>query len=161
MNKLLISIIVGVIILNSCYNFLPLNNAPPSYIKEIVVYKEGSDGIVIYIILADVKGEMTTASGQLNLKITETHNDISINGNMSESNLSLFSSVLQVQKSSFRKTKVGLGAFEHEAILFSIGRVPYSDFTKTPSEITGEVKISFITSGSDTRLLEGKETVIF
>jgi hypothetical protein len=102
---------------------------------------------------------MTTASGMLELEISETRHDFSMYGGMSERNLSLFSTRMAVPRSSFRRAKVGLGAFEHEVILFPIGRISYSSFSKRPSEMTGKVQVTFITD--DSRSLKGEETIIF
>jgi hypothetical protein len=49
-----------------------LNNNPPSYIKDFIVYKEGyDDSYVVYFILADASGKMTTANGNVSMEIAE------------------------------------------------------------------------------------------
>jgi|WetSurMetagenome_2_1015567.scaffolds.fasta_scaffold00054_21 hypothetical protein len=138
---------------------IPLNSAPPSYIKQVTAYKEGSDGLFIYIILADNTGAMTTASGTLALEIIGTHHDFSLYSRMVKQDLTLYSTSIPISNSSFRRTKVGRGAFEHEVIMFPIGRIVYSSFIMRPSNMTGKVKVTFVTK--DDRVLEGEETIFF
>jgi len=138
---------------------MPLNSATPSYIKQVTSYKAGSDGLVIYIILADSSGAMTTASGALDLTISETKNEYSNPGGFTERKSRLFSASLSVQRSTFQKAKVGLGAFEHEVILLSLGRIAYSSFSAAPKEMTGKILVEFRTE--DGHLLKGESTVFF
>jgi len=57
----------------------PLNDNPPRYIKNIAAYKEGSDGIVVYFILADSTGAMTVSDGIVNLIISEMSTSLRAN----------------------------------------------------------------------------------
>jgi hypothetical protein len=161
MNRMLLSLgfVAASLLLMACSELMPLNNAPPTYIKQVTAYKEGSDGLFIYIILADSSGAMTTASGTLELHISETRHDFSLYGGISERNKPLFSTRVAVPRSSFRRAKVGLGAFEHEVIMFPVGRISYSSFSKRPSEMTGKVQATFATE--DGRSLKGEETIVF
>lgn len=138
-------------------NNVTLNDNPPSYLKSIVAYKEGYDGIAVYIILADYNGIMTTADGEMKLEIFEIHYDYYHIPAYFDS--LLFSLAISVKKSFFSKTKVGIGAFEHEVIMLYIGRIPYSNFSKPPSEMSGKVRVNFITN--DGRSLYGEEIIYF
>lgn len=161
MNRLLFILVMDGLLLAGCSSMIPLNNAPPSYIKETVAYKEGSYGLEFYIILADATGAMTTANGTLELEITETHLYISKYGSIEERNLLLFSTRTVVSRSSFGRAKVGKGEFRHEVILFPFERkrIPYSSFSKRPSETDGKVRVTFVTE--DGRSLKGEDTISF
>ena len=86
---------------------------------------------------------------------------------MSERHLSLFSKRKIVQKSSFRRVKAGLGAFEHERILFPIGRISYSSFSEHPPTVSGKVQVTFFVRDEtfsvtdDAHSLKGETTIIF
>ena len=128
---------------------MTLNSAPPSYIKDVTVYKEGSDGVVVYVVLADHKGAMTTASGALDLTISEE-----------EHSYILYSNTIPVDNTSFQKAKVGMGAFEHEVILYSLGRIPYSSFNTTPKDKSlGKVSIEFKTNTG--KVIKGENSFMF
>lgn len=137
-----------------------LNDNPPDYVKSVTAYKEGAEGLMIYFILADASGAMTTSDGKVSLTISETRREWSSwRSGFIETEEELYSIAFSVKKTDFRKTKVGMGAFEHEVILYPIGRVTYSSFRRKPSEMTGKVKIEF--QRPDGRILKGEETVFF
>lgn len=48
-----------------------LNESSPTYVKDVVAYKEG-EGLFVYFILADSSGAMTTSGGKVTLTITWT-----------------------------------------------------------------------------------------
>ena len=52
-----------------------LNTNPPSYVKDIVVYKEGYQGdfksYEVYFVLADDNGQMTTSNGSVTIEFAE------------------------------------------------------------------------------------------
>jgi hypothetical protein len=150
--------ILVVLMMTSC-DLMPLNDAPPSYIKQVTTYKEGSDGIMIYIVLAASNGAMTTSDGEMILEIVEVKNHYDIYRGMSKSRKVLYSAVREVSKKEFIKKKVGIGAFEHEIIMYPIGRLSYQYFSEKPSELTGEVIVSFKPkNGAE---ITGNETVFF
>ncbi len=128
-----------------------LNDNPPVYIKQISALKEGSKAFAIYFILADANGVMTTANGSVRLRITQ--------GSIRGSEVELYDRNFSVKKSEFVKTKIGLGSFERDAILCSFGRIPYSAFSRNPTEFSGKVYVTFTTTAG--RVLEGDDTVIF
>jgi hypothetical protein len=146
---------LALLLLLACDRIGPLNSAPPSYIKNVAAYKEGSDGIVLYIVLADSQGAMTIASGKLRVEIVET----TYRHYPEKAEDQLFWSQFPVDRESFRRAKVGMGAFEHELILFTLGRITYDRFLRRPTEISGKVKVEFVTD--DQRSLKGEETIIF
>jgi len=153
----IVVLIMSVMFLSGCAQ---LNSNPPEYVKNVAAYKEGSDGLVVYFILADASGAMTTSDGEVTLTIFETHNEFSYTTyEIINRDEELFMASLNVKKADFYKTKVGMGAFEHDAIIFSFGRIPYSAFLRKPSEMSGKVKLEFRTP--DGRVLEGEETIIF
>lgn len=138
-----------------------LNERTPAYIKDMVAYKEG-DGLFVYFILADSSGAMTTSDGKVTLTITWTlHEFVEVE---------LYSKTFTVQKTDFQRAKVGIGAFEHEVIAYTIGRIPYSSFAgKSKKEFdyfverglagSGEVKVEF--QRPDGVILKGNETIYF
>ena len=165
MKRKCLMIILSVLFIISCDSIKQrqLNENNPDYIKSVNAYKEGSDGILVYFILADVLGSMTTSDGVINITITpEDYDCLIVYGN-------LYKKSYTVKKDDFKKTKVGIGAFEHEVILCMVGRIIYSSFkisnplykSKTLHEIIriGKVNIEFITP--DGKILKGEETVYF
>lgn len=133
-----------------CSNSLP--TATPVYIKDVVAYQEGSDGIVVYFVLADRNGEETTASGTVHLKITQdTRSYI----------YTLYEKTFSVDKSDFHNTTVGSGAFERKRILCSFGRIPYSSFNTYPSGDfpSGDVIVEFTTENG--QVLTGSDTILY
>lgn len=152
------ALILAILFIFGCNNLnkSPLNENPPDYIKSVNVYKEGSEGIMIYFILADASGAMTTSDGSVTLTIVPEDRDCwACYGD-------LYNMSYTVKKTNFQKAKVGIGAFEHEVILCSIGRIPYSSFQLyyLPEEVrTGEVKLEF--QRPDGKILKGKSVIFF
>lgn len=96
-----------------------LNDNPPDYIKDVVAYNEGGNGLVVYFILADSTGAMTTADGEVQLTIGCPYGV-------------RYDHSFTVSKGDFRKASVGLGAFEHDVIAYSFGRIEYSELALEP-----------------------------
>ena len=143
--------------LSSCKH---VNDNPPEYIKDIVVYQEGSDAFAMYFVLADFNGAMTTADGDVILTITETHYvyNFAIN-DFVEVPETLYSKRFKVSKKQFQDTTAGLGAFKHHVILYYVGRIPYSLFKHYPTEHDGTATIEFKTI--DGHWLKGHTTIFF
>ncbi len=59
---------------NPLAGIVPQSYNPPSYIKDTVAYKEGSNGLVVYLILSDADGQMTRSSGVTTLKMYNPDN---------------------------------------------------------------------------------------
>ena len=143
------------------FNCNRIDYAPPAYIKEVVVYKEGSDGIMVYFILADQDGAITIANGKAILTIWEVNQKWSERRfKFYEDSICLYSDTFIVKKSNFHKTKVGMGAFQHDAIICPVGRIPYSRFQKSPSEMTGRLNLTFLILPGNS-IITGKETIFF
>ena len=157
MKKLFICFIMFFVLFSGCAS---LNDNSPAYVKEVVAYKEGSEGLMIYFILADSSGSMTTSDGYVTLTISETHSEwSSLTSEYIDTEITLYSASFEVKKTNFQKAKVGVGAFEHEVILCSLGRIDYSSFRKRPSEISGKVKIEFQTHNA--LRYKGEDTIFF
>lgn len=229
----------------------PVNTAPPAYIKNIAVYKEGYDAIAVYFILADSSGAMTASDGLVTLEISlkrkgllkretrpsEGFNDELMNKLLEieaeedylnkkgwneilsdaksvaagksiddpalvkrraksvEQEMAMFRlrtdlankiinkhketrkqipkeyfpvgysttiymNFFDVKSKNFKKTKVGIGAFEREALVYLVGRLPFSEFAPYfNSDDTGSVKIEFETK--DGKVLTGEEPFYF
>ncbi len=135
-----------------------LNDNPPDYVKDGAAYKEGIEGLMIYFILADASGAMTTSEGKVSLTISEAHSKW-FSWSFEFIETELYSMSFNVKKTDFRKAKMGIGASEREVILCPIGRIVYSSFSRKPSEMTGKVKMIF--QRPDGRILKGEERVFF
>ena len=131
---------------------IPLNNNPPSYVDDVVAVKKGIDGFSVYFTLADNNGAETTSDGKVTLLIFDTDNfNVSVlekeDDFMKEitESLEIYSRTYNLLKSDFYKTKVGLGSFQRDKILYSFNRIKYSDFTRTPFNSMGSIIIKFET----------------
>ena len=133
-----------------------LNENSPAYIKKVAAYKEALDGLMIYFILADQSGAMTTSDGEGKIKILEVYPDRAP-GPASE--FILYSAKFTPKKELFERARVGRGAFDHEAILLSLGRVPYSEFPLKPKSKYGKVQIDF--QRPDGKILKGEAEITF
>ena len=109
---------------------------------------------------SDDSGAMTTSDGKVYLTISETHSEWS-GSDFVEIKDELYSASFNVVKTDFQKTKVGLGAFEHEVILCSLGRIAYSSLRGFKTSTTGEVEVEFLRSDGVGGVLRGSETVFF
>jgi len=135
-----------------------LNSNPPEYVKELVVYKEGSEALMIYFVLADASGVPTTADGELALSIVEE-------SYKPEKQLkTLFNTSLTLTRAQFTETTVGVGAFARKMVLCPLGRLPYSTFEARPSDPgNGLVYMVFTpkTGSPGNRSLSGKTRISF
>jgi hypothetical protein len=127
------------------------NHNLPSYVKTVTAYKEGPDGIVVYFVLADAQGSMTTADGAVHIQVNEKMSD------GYESNI--LDVTYPVRASEFVRTKVGMGAFEREVLLFPIGRVTYSQFKRIPNDERGVIHLTFLPAAGGA--LKGEDETIF
>jgi len=136
-----------------------MNKAEPTYIKNIEVYKEGSDGFVIYIVLADKDGAMTTADGRLGVSISEAEHGFSMDG-LTEKLKELHSFHMDIKQSQFQNIIVGEGGpFERSLTMLYLGRFPYSALSSVPKQMTGKVSVDFRTKAGN--YLKGDETILF
>jgi hypothetical protein len=114
-----LSLILVLVFLGGCSGTASINDNPPDYIKDLVIYREGYDAVVIYFVLADENGQETTADGSLNLKIT-------LKGFPGEGQILVKEFSGNFKKEDFALAKVGSGAYERERIIYNFGRFKYS-----------------------------------
>ncbi len=158
-SRAMAAIAFSAVMLCGCESTTPLNSNPPAYIKEVVAYKEGHEGMVVYLVLADEKGVETTADGTLTITISETE------GHGSTAHYrELMKTNLVIMRSQFTKTTVGQGPYEREAVILSLGRLVQEDFLLKPLTRSGDVSVYFrptIDVKDTERVLEGRTTVAF
>ena len=94
---------------------------------------------------------MTTSDGEGKIRIIEIYH---YQKSSSDLELMIYAAKFKITKEAFLKTRIGEGAFEHEAILFSLGRVPYSEFPLKPKSMYGKVQIDF--QRPDGKVLKGR-----
>jgi hypothetical protein len=126
--------------------FFALNDRAPAYIKDVVAYKEG-DWFVLYMVLADETGAMTTTDGHLQVTITSGTLDVHTLG-------------VALKKSDFQRATVGRGAFAHDVVMYMIGRIPYSQFRYAVTGPFGTVKMNCM-CGPTLPMLVGQTSVVF
>jgi len=129
-------------------------DSAPKYIKDVVAYKEGTYGIAIYFILADENGAMTISDGLATLNIYETYY-----GTTSDEYLKLYSKSVEVHKNDFYEAEIGIAALKHNAIIYSFGRIKYSNFYRNPTKSNGKVKVEF--KLSDGHVIKGEDVIFF
>lgn len=133
-----------------------LDRNGPYYIKQLTAYKEGDKAYAVYFVLADASGAMVPGEGKADLSFVEVKTDYRTN---TKTENVLYTNSYKVERSHFQRATVGLGAFEHEVLLASFGRITYSDFMAQPVEYSGKVKLTFtLTSG---QVLSAEESVFY
>jgi len=120
-----------------------LNSNPPDHIKDISVIKEAS-GYQAYFILADKDGQETTSDGQFKIKISQGNGWYSLSNNVSAS--------------KFQKAKLGMGALQHEGIIYNIGLISKSDLEKYGLD-SGMADVTLYFTTPDNETLEGEDTI--
>lgn len=72
----------------------------------------------------------------------------------------IYINFFDVKSKDFKKTKVGVGAFEREALVYLVGRLPFSELAPYyNSDDTGILEIKFETK--DGKVLQGEESFYF
>jgi hypothetical protein len=134
-----------------------LNSNPPDYLKQLAVYKEG-DGIIVYFIVADKDGQMTTCDGNATLTIWSSHHDYGYQ-------LLRYQCTYTIKKENFVKTEIGMGPFRQKAILYPFGRISFQKFQRHQGgdslyqkDWKGRVELSFSSGGKN---FKGEETFFF
>jgi len=125
--------------------------------KAVVAYKEGTGAMVVYFVLATATGEETRADGTVRLWVYEKAMNTDTYKMEDRWLWTLLN--IPVAASDFHTGEVGLGAFAHKQLICSLGRISYSRFNAQPSEMTGTVKVLFITTSG--RELLGEGSVFF
>lgn len=106
----------------------------PEYVKDVVAYKEGSDGVFIYFILADSSGAMTASRGKVNIRIAENEKEWNSRRiEFEEHESELYVDSFDIKSENFEKASVGRGSFAHTVLLYNVGRIKYSSFKYPPS----------------------------
>ena len=149
----------SIFLLISCDTFLPLNDNPPNYIRNVAVEKDVAS-LTAYFVLCDANAQMTTADGLISISVFENtgqSSDKAIGKTVSETEL--YSDSYGISKNDFRRARVGNGAAEHDVIIYPISRITYESFRKRPSESSGKIRVSFLTRSG--RILRGENTIIF
>jgi hypothetical protein len=132
-----------------------INDNPPAYMKEVVAYKEGSDGLVVYMVLADASGAPTAAAGYATVCIF----DKASSSSPSRRDCNLFERVYPVERTDFRNTTIEQGNFQHKKIIFSLSRLTYREFRAPPVRGIGTVAVTFRPSIGT--VMEGETTLVF
>jgi hypothetical protein len=114
-----------------------LNTKPPAYIKSLVVYREGYDGLMIYFVLADASGQPTTSSGPVHLVILDKRGTVD----------PLYLDYKRISAAEFRRTTVGRGPYAQETLMYSFGRILYSAFRRPVESPNVDVDLSVFVSG--------------
>ena len=137
---------VAILILFSCKQ---TNRAPAAYMKDVVAYKEGMDAIAVYFVLADKTGVPTTGFGTYVLKVYETKREwSSITRELEEKEYLIHVELGNIVKSDFYVSEVGKGAFQHDLLLCSLGRITYPSFHPYPTETFGKVVVTYHPNGN-------------
>lgn len=150
--KTLIILLSLMVLIFGCDAF---NTNPPEYIKTLATYKEGPDGIVVYFVLADSSGQMTTSDGRAKLSVLATYYNI-----RREVEIELWVWAFSISKEQFKKAKVGVGPFSRDIICYSFGRITYDRFKyKVENNMRGKVRLEFETPQG--RTLKSEDTFYF
>jgi len=156
MKKSILFCIIGIIVLSGCA-YTPRVD----YVKDVTAYPEG-DGIVVYFILADATGQMVKAKGHgsLNVYLITTRWE---GYNLVDKETLLFKDDFEVQLSDFVQTTVGLGSFEHDALILPYGRLSYSGLRINPQRADFgfmSLKIGFEFQEESGKTVRGRTTTI-
>lgn len=133
------------------------SRARPAYIKEVVAYKEGDDGFVVYFTLADANGAPVRCDGRVSLWVEDPPLS-GADGSRSQPRV-LYLRPDDVKASDFVLTSAGLGTFKHDVLAYSFGRVELSHFTLAPAGRDIVVRVEFTTA--EGLKLEGHDDVFF
>jgi hypothetical protein len=121
-----------------------LPDNPPDYVDSLYTSAAGPDGMTAYFILADENGQMTTANGYMVLEVKD------------EDGRAYSRRSGNVTADQFTKAKIGMGAFEREAILFNIGR-----WTFPGGSPSGRVTSTLTFTTEDGRELTATDTTYY
>ena len=121
------------------------NRSPASYVSDVVTYGEGLEAFVCYFVLKDSSGRETANNGTVTLKVEDKDGVI-------------YSLTWPATKEHFRMATVGQGAFERKRLIYSAGRITYSEFTRDPIGFSGTVSIEF---RIEDQTLRGEDTLFF
>lgn len=106
-----------------------------------------------YMILHNESGAMTAADGNLKLEIYEKEYYPSTSTKL------LWSKSYAVEKDQFLDTTLGVGAFQHPAKIWSIGRNPYNTIHSGLEDQSLEIQAYFKTDDGRTLKYKGSHYV--
>ena len=140
------------------------NDNSPDHIKEVIAYKQGVDGVMVNVVLADKNGNPTTAEGILSVTFTCDQKD-------GKGKRTLYADYVEVKAEDFKPVTVGTGASKHEALAYSFGRISYAwfiggspAFERFPQTLrrSGNVSVEFYDhSSADYKYLKGVTTLSY
>lgn len=123
------------------------NQRPPVAIGPIEVYRDSTDAIALRVTLLDDRGAPTSADGTLQVNIYQLSTDWSPLAGRAVGRREPLHLVLRtVRRTDFVAVKVGTGGARHETVLYNVGRIPYGDFTRHPTEANGLAQLVFHTA---------------
>ncbi len=102
----------------------------PEYISTVHLQTEGDDGVLVYFVVSAADIHITRGTGHLVLTIAQAWPE-------------LFRLERDLTPDDFGSIDVGVGAFKHQTIAFSTGRIPFSQFRDWPSEGEAVAKVTF------------------
>lgn len=142
MNKLIGLILISLSLLFSSCSHVSTNQ--PEYVKSVVAYPAGADGVIIYFSLADASGRYTASNGRVTVTIKDVNYQWSDRRkDFMDIGIELWSKSFDVKHSDFVNTTIGVGNLERKAVIYSVGRIPYSAFKRNPYEKYGKIEILF------------------
>lgn len=149
--KTSVCLVLVLILLMGCSstvtNVISLNDNPPDYIKDLVIYREGYDAVVIYFVLADKNGQETRADGALHLTVT-------LKGFPGETRKPVMDFNFNFTKDDFMLTTVGSGIYERKRIIYSFGRIKYNHYDDPSPGYPWTVNLTIRTGGKILRAEE-------
>jgi hypothetical protein len=122
------------------------------YLKDVAAYKEG-DGVAVYIILAAKDGHQVSSDGYLTVSVRASGTYAYYGGQLSYDRQVYWRGDM-VSESSFTTSTVGVGAFAHEALILSLGRITWDQLTPFP-DFANHLTVSIGFTTADGRQLSG------
>ena len=95
------------------------NSNPLEAIKEVNASKDGHDGISVYFVLTDKNGNPVASDGTVML-------------NIGTGSQLLYTNTYEIHKSDFKEMTVGQGIYASKEIIYSLGYIPYKQFSQAP-----------------------------
>lgn len=150
----------------SCCIERGLNDNPAVGIKEVIAYNDAghrmneSDGMVVNLILVDSSGDMTANDGDVVLTVSEIRRRWDPEkSEFADDETILFVNRSEVTRADFDEVSEWGRYEEFVAIIVSLGRFDYSQFSELPSQPRGRVEVEFLTP--EGRSLRKEGTIYF
>ena len=126
----------------------------PEYIDELAVLSSGPDGLKVWFALHDAAERPTYGAGQPTLEVFPRE-CTAFGLSCSRGETPLFQVERSVAIADFRWSKVGVGAFERDVLLFAFPRISTSQFT---SEAPKSVEIVVALTSAQGQRIETSKT---